>query len=131
MYEDKVWGRVAHVCASRGVAIDYLEVKGGYQSSRHYHLHKSNTFFVVDGAVIVVEWASLNPDAMPTCSTLLTAGQTHVVKANVDHRFCVIEPSVIIEHYTAAKEGQRVRLGDIIRRDEGGKIPDPKMVGLI
>ncbi len=119
-WEYKVWGRVAHVFTSGGVAVDCLEVKAGYQCSRHHHADKSNTFLVVSGTLLVVKWPDSGVNGTPTTGTRLTPGQTCTVETNVDHKFLVIESGVVIEYYTAT-EGELVRADDIVRIDKGDK----------
>ncbi len=122
-WEYKIWGRVAHVLATDGSAVDCLEVKAGYQCSRHHHADKSNTFLVVSGALCVREWTDRAVDNIPTKVIFLASGQSCTVEPNVDHQFVVIEPGVVVEYYTA-KEGQRVRADDIVRVVMGDATPD-------
>lgn len=114
-WEDKAWGRVIHPLSSRSIGISCLEVTKGHQSSRHYHVEKANSFVVVSGSLLIIEW---NKQNVPT-SRVLTSGQSYTVRAGVDHRFCVLKSGVVVEYYSVTNGGH-VRQDDICRVDVSG-----------
>jgi len=116
--EIKVWGKVLHIFSSEHAAVSCLEVKKGYQCSRHSHRERANMFCVQEGAIEIEEWNSTGS----RLSTMLGPGSSYVVPSGILHRFRVIESGMMVEVYWPDVEGGKVRSDDIERLDTGGKI---------
>lgn len=114
MIVEKVWGheiwfandREANYCGKE------LRIKKGMQCSMHMHPIKTETFYVVDGCV-VVEWL---PDATwkTCCEVVLVTGTSFHVPAGMYHRFTA-RPSThdysrVIEVSTYHDDADVVRL---------------------
>jgi len=123
--EQKIWGTVRHLFAASNAAVSYLEVKAGFRCSRHKHMHRANLFAVVDGEIMVEEWAADmldQPDDEHLRRTRLCSGEVLVVPSGVLHRFRVVESGHVVEVYWP---DMGVDLDDIERLDVGG--PDVEL----
>jgi mannose-6-phosphate isomerase-like protein (cupin superfamily) len=111
---EKTWGQVEHIFSSPFAALSVLDVKAGGYSSRHYHQHRVNRFYVKSGAIDVVQYdKSGNREVV---RRTLRAGDLADVGPNIVHRFEVKEPGIVIEFYFPAD----LREDDIVRLDVGG-----------
>lgn len=117
-YEQKVWGKVAHLFQSDRAAVSHLVLEAGFWCSRHYHLQRVNQFHCLRGKVVVEQW----PDGfgMDPLVAVLGPGGTATVEAGVLHRFVVLEPGEVIEVYWPKDAGSAVSQDDIHRLDVGG-----------
>ncbi len=113
--ETKVWGKASHVFCSEACAVSVLEVVKGYRCSWHHHEHRVNMFFVQSGVIDVISYMD---DMQPSIRARLAAGDCYSVAPMMRHRFEVIESGVVVEVYYPMP----VRLDDIVRHDEGGKL---------
>jgi len=131
--EEKCWGRVAHVFVSPRAAVSYLEVKEGFCCSKHRHQERANDFIVISGMLLIEEF---NATGDQIKSTLLCGcdsckyGNDYSVPSGVWHRFVVLRSGQVIEVYWPDNHGT-VRINDIERKDEGGRVfvptvPKPK-----
>jgi len=118
--EQKCWGWVWHVFLSDQAAVSYLHTKAGFCCSRHFHEARYNQFNVISGKLLIEEWPCNKLPVLVT--TELGPGDSYAVKPGVVHRFTVLEAGQVIEVYWP-EVGTSVRQDDIIRLDEGGKVP--------
>lgn len=119
-WEEKVWGRVRHLFHSDYASVSHLEVKAGFQCSRHKHSFRINQFTVLSGEVVIERWLYRNGEAELLPEVRLKAGDSFSVPAGMFHRFRVIESGEMVEVYWPQREGLFVSINDIIRLDEGG-----------
>ena len=119
-YEPKCWGSVAHFFASDHAAVSHLRVKEGYQCSRHRHKDRANLFFVISGRIIIKEYTESH-GRLCVSKTWMKAGHSYMVPSGVLHQFQVEESGEVIEVYWPDRGGT-VRLDDIERLDEGGRV---------
>ena len=134
-WEEKVWGRVMHIFSSEKAGVSYLEVVKGFQCSRHFHKQRVNAFAVISGKLLILEWLPIesdecNPDRFSSPrQTILSSGQTYSIPTFVDHKFCVLKSGVVVEYYSPEHDWDRVQIDDIIRKDEGGEVPEKILLG--
>jgi len=114
VWQEKIWGKVWHLFQSDRSSVSFLEVKKGFQSSRHFHRERANLFAVISGRIKIRVW---DQDGEPLWERDLDSGQTCVVGSNLVHQFQVLESGQVIEVYWP--DG-KVMFGDIVRLDEGG-----------
>lgn len=112
--EEKIWGRALHVFASTHAAVSCLEVREGFQCSRHYHQHRVNLFAVQSGVVVIETWFGDDVDIK-----ILNPGDTCAVGSGVLHRFRVLQSGKMTEVYWPDHQGEMVQSDDIIRLDTG------------
>ncbi len=55
---EKPWGFNRHLLSLPGLELHHASVEPGGYSSRHYHAHKDNHFYVVSGQLTVQSFAS-------------------------------------------------------------------------
>lgn len=122
-YEDKIWGRVAHLF-NEHVAVSLLEVNAGFRCSVHQHIRRWNLFRVMSGRIDVVIYRA----ARGVVTSLfeaerheLRAGDEYEVPPCQWHTFHVVESGRVVEIYWA-EDGGPISLDDIIRLDAGGPI---------
>jgi len=116
-WEDKCWGRVHHVFASRHAAVSHLKLDEGFRCSMHRHDERANQFCVHEGAVVIEVWDSVT--AAKTMH-LLHPGDVFVVPSGIWHRFRVLQNGTMTEVYWP-DQGGVVRIADIEREDNGGE----------
>ena len=101
----KVWGDTEIIFNNETTTVHRASIKKGGQSSRHYHEHKSNLFYVESGFINITIW-----DGSGKRDVFLRRGEKLVVKPNVWHKFTAIEESIILEIYTVTIDTE-----DIVR----------------
>ncbi len=119
-WETKCWGKVAHLFHNENTAVSHLMVTAGWRCSQHWHKERDNLFAVLSGRVVIKEWRNGGTGVVVT--TTLGPGGVLTVPSGTLHQFNVIESGQMIEVYTPARSGAKVRLDDIERLDEGGRI---------
>ena len=104
----KDWGRNYDVWQNGvGPELHYAVIDAGpMRSSVHYHLSKSNLFFLVAGRMTVEFYGPALPGdqvapAAPTHHVVLGAGDRLVVPSRTWHRFVALEPCELVELYWA------------------------------
>jgi mannose-6-phosphate isomerase-like protein (cupin superfamily) len=108
----KIWGVTSCIFESPYAEMHYIEAnKGGY-CSRHHHITKYNTFYVINGKLQITIYNGENIE-----TTILNAGESMDVPAMIDHRFEALENTRAIEIYWVDK----LESEDIIRKDSGGR----------
>lgn len=128
-FEKKCWGEVIHVFTSSKAAISVLRVEKGFRCSKHYHVHRTNSFEVLSGRVEVCYWPSadayMDRPCHPYYFRILTPVSIPVVVPCMHpHYFRVLESGLMVEIYKPEVAGV-VRLDDIVRFDVGG--PDEQV----
>lgn len=108
---EKGWGRELWLYNSEKYAFKVLEFRSGARGSLHYHLKKTETWFVISGAfqVTVVDPLTAEPS-----THLLTAGNVFHVEAGVAHRLICRTEGAIAEASTQHFEtdSYRIEKGD-------------------
>lgn len=117
-WEDKVWGKVAHLFHSPYAAVSYLKLIQNTRCSCHMHNERVNEFHLISGKVVIEQWLS-GVDS-PSVFCIMKPGDCVVIATHVWHRFRVIDAGEMIEIYSPANHWCRVALDDIVRADEGG-----------
>ncbi len=95
----KVWGSEEWI-ANREYCGKILNLKKGFRCSIHKHKIKDETFFVLDGKVLM---------ELGTKSRIMLPGDSIHVPRNKYHRFSGLEDSKIIEFSTKHRESDSYR----------------------
>ena len=117
-WTSKIWGRTRCDIELPNYHKHTLEIVKGCFCSFHFHVHRQNSFTLIDGMVRVVYahgWV------LHACD-LRAKSDGGVIPAQIPHQFQVLESGVLLEEYWPACPGDRdVKRDDIIRLTEGGK----------
>lgn len=87
---DKVWGSEEWI-VNRDYCGKLLRLNKGYRCSMHHHQQKDETFYVLDGRVLM-EYNG--------AQRIMQPGDTQLVEPGKKHRFTGLANSVIIEFST-------------------------------
>mgnify|MGYP001235311195 FL=1 len=101
----KVWGSTELIFSNETTTVHRAFINKNGQSSRHYHKHKSNLFYVESGFISVTVW-----DDSGKREVFLREGEKLSIQPNIWHRFKAIEDSIILEIYAVT-----IDLEDIVR----------------
>jgi len=107
----KIWGREEWI-VNKSYCGKFLIFKRGYRSSLHYHKKKPESFYLLEGKILL-EYGSKRKQK----KKILKKGDVHHVKTGKVHRFNALENSKIIEFSLHHKDSDSHRL------EFGGKIP--------
>lgn len=125
--QGKPWGETRCVFRDATHEVWHATIFPGGFSSRHFHTHKDNRFYVVSGRLKVHVFdgplctfkAPVPVSAMPPTKTHdLGAGDSLTIEAGVWHQFdatLATCPVQLVEVYRAGLRGE-----DIVRLDQGG-----------
>ena len=103
------WGNEVEIHNGDGYCGRVLHVERGQKSSLHYHLEKSETFYVLSGRLSVDLSFDLHKE-----NIILTDGDSIDIPRFVLHRFIGLEDSVVLEISTEDRGEE-----DIVRVEEG------------
>ncbi|PIN90216.1 cupin domain-containing protein [Candidatus Pacearchaeota archaeon CG10_big_fil_rev_8_21_14_0_10_34_76] len=105
---EKGWGRELWIANSQLYCGKILEVRKDKKCSIHYHKLKDETFYILDGKILI----ELYPDGYPgNLDTLvMNPGDTIHIPQHLPHRFTGIEDSRILEISTQHFEEDSYRL---------------------
>lgn len=112
----KIWGHTQCILNKNNVSIHRIYTKKGSQCSKHYHLHKFNTFFIESGKLKIVVWQK---DYDLIDETILCSGESTTVKPGLYHMFVALEDTIAYEIYHTELDDD-----DIIRENCGSKPND-------
>lgn len=119
----KPWGFNRHLLSLPCLELHHATIEPGGHSSRHYHDHKDNHFYVVSGRLVVESYASADvPEPQRIVS--LGRGEQLIVRAGEWHRFVNLGPVPVelVETYWSSPERSHE---DIVRADVGGILTIP------
>lgn len=118
-HRNKPWGVNRHLLSLPGLELHHATIEPGGYSSKHYHAHKDNHFYVISGRLTVEFYYSDVNDA-PLASQELGRGEQLVMRAGLWHRFVNHGPDAVelVETYWASPEKSHE---DIVRADTGGR----------
>ena len=111
--QGKIWGETEEIYSNDFVSIHYLKIKKGGYCSEHYHLFKSNIFYVISGNLKIRIWTDDNS----VDDTVVWAGESCKIEPGVYHQFKALTDVECIEIYET-----RLKEPDIERRKKGGII---------
>ena len=112
--ETKLWGVTQVVHRDQVSEVCHASIAAGGYSSRHRHLHKDNTFYVLRGVLLVKTFTNREGD--PFVTVTLTAGQACKVPCRMWHKFEATTAVELIEIYSIG-----LAADDIERDDVGGR----------
>jgi len=118
--QGKPWGETRCVFRDDTHEVWHATIFPGGFSSRHFHTHKDNLFYVVSGRLKVHVFASQPDPGTPTTTHDLGAGDCLTIEAGVWHQFdatLATCPVQLVEVYRAGLRGE-----DIVRLDQGGMV---------
>jgi D-lyxose ketol-isomerase len=109
----KVWGREIWLTNNDDYCAKYLELKPGYKCSLHCHPIKHETFFVLEGTVILITTVS---DTWPRRIHILGPGDNFDITPNLYHSFQTLagDRAIILEVSTKHDDL------DVVRLEESG-----------
>lgn len=110
--QGKVWGTTERIFYSETCRVEYAEIRQGFRSSNHKHIHGHNLFYIVSGELRIVSKKGGLDDAV-----VLTAGLSLTVDPGTVHRFESLTDVKLIEVYWVEMIGE-----DIEREDQGGPL---------
>jgi len=111
LIEGKIWGKTCDLFNKNNVKISRVVIDGGYQCSKHSHLHTHNMFFVESGQILLRRWKN-EYDLVD--DTSMIAGDSCSVPPGEYHRFIGCDDkSVVYEIYWT-------ELSDDIQREDCG-----------
>lgn len=110
----KAWGYTTCIHYSNHMEVHLIEIAANGYSSRHYHEHKFNQFFVLTGKLLVHEY--LPGKDNPRITHVLTAGMSEQLAPLCQHRFEAEEETFCLEIYW----NDAIDPADILRQDVGG-----------
>jgi len=117
--QPKPWGRTTPIIRDPLYHVDRIAVEPGGHCSIHRHLHKSNAFHVLSGALLVVRFTQVGGVGP---HTWMTAGNTYTLYPGWWHQFWTKIGAEALEVYLPATENP-VDVADIERHpqfSEGG-----------
>ena len=105
---EKVWGSEEWIVNTPAYCGKFLQLKKGKRCSLHYHKNKDETFYILNGRVLM---------EIDNKDNIMKKGDVKHITPMTLHRFSGLECSVIIEFSTHHEES------DSYRQEESGDIP--------
>lgn len=96
----KVWGRELWIVNTDKYCGKILEINKGYRCSLHYHKNKDETFYILEGKVLM---------EVDETKEIMGKGRVQHIAPGVKHRFTGLEDSRIIEFSTYHEEEDSYR----------------------
>jgi dTDP-4-dehydrorhamnose 3,5-epimerase-like enzyme len=125
--ESKVWGKKDTIFRENNVAVDILYLKKNTFCSWHYHNTKYNKFVVLSGKIRIEFKDSKMTGDYGIELDKISGFDYAIVNPEKEHRFVVLEDSVVIEIMYTDKD-KPLYDDDIVRSKQGGKIIDGKEI---
>jgi mannose-6-phosphate isomerase-like protein (cupin superfamily) len=111
--QPKAWGTTECLLSTPLCELHRIRIQPGGFCSVHKHHGRANVFYVVRGAIEVLEWS---PGGATKKQHLLTAGQHLTVAPGLLHQFRSAAGAEVLELYYPVLRGE-----DIERFSEGGR----------
>jgi mannose-6-phosphate isomerase-like protein (cupin superfamily) len=111
--ESKLWGTTRLIYRDQVSEVCHASIMLGGYSSRHQHLRKDNTFYVLRGVLLINVFKDRDGELVHT--EQLLAGESYTVNAGVWHSFEAQTAVELIETYSVGLQGS-----DIERANTGG-----------
>lgn len=112
---EKPWGIRERILEEPNLVIDKLTIQPHKECSIHYHQYKSNTFYIIEGKLLIECYAGYVGPATKTFDILIVPGQKYEIPYMQIHRF--VSEHRIVE-CVEISQGKFVREDDIIRIDQ-------------
>jgi len=103
---NKVWGSEDWLINTDKYCGKILNIDKGYRSSIHHHKIKDETFYLLEGKVLMEFWDETFGRA---CINVMEPGNTQRLKPYEKHRFTGLENSKMLEISTHHKEEDSYR----------------------
>ena len=114
MIYGKIWGNTSCIFTKNNVSVHRIVVNKGAKCSKHYHLHKFNTFFIESGCLKISVWQK---DYDLIDETIINVGDSTTVKPGLFHSFEAMEDTIAYEIYHTELNEE-----DIFRENCGSNI---------
>lgn len=101
----KIWGHEKWIVNEYYCGKE-LFIKKQHRCSLHYHKNKDETFYVINGKILI-EYEDGNKKAQ---KSILSKGDSLRIKPNITHRFTGIEDSLMIEFSTHHEDSDSYRI---------------------
>jgi mannose-6-phosphate isomerase-like protein (cupin superfamily) len=96
----KVWGSEEWIVNNDLYCGKILNLNKGYQCSMHYHINKHETFYLLDGKILM---------ELESGSRIMKPGDVQVLEPLTKHRFTPLVDSRIIEFSTHHEDSDTYR----------------------
>jgi len=111
----KIWGSEEWIVNTDKYCGKILTLKQGFRGSIHHHKNKDETFYILEGEVLM---------EIGDSSRIMKKGDTQRIKPNVKHRFTGLKNSRIIEFSThhddtdtyRDTQSEKINLNEIIKQ---------------
>jgi len=97
---EKVWGSEEWIVNNEKYCGKILNLKKGFQSSTHYHKNKHETFYLLEGKVMI---------ELEDKKSIMIPGDSQILPPLQKHRFTPLEDSKIIEFSTHHEDSDTYR----------------------
>ena len=98
---DKSWGNEEWIVNNNLYCGKILNLKPGFQGSIHYHKNKHETFYLLEGQVLL--------ELPPNKTKILNPGDVQILSPLTKHRFTPLKHSKIIEFSTHHEDSDTYR----------------------
>lgn len=109
----KVWGTTCPIEQNASLEFHRIEIKAGFECSKHCHQHKFNGFMVESGELEIHVWKN-NYDLVDI--TVLKSGEYTKVPPGEYHKFVCKQDTICYELYWS-----ELSHDDIVRETVGGQ----------
>jgi len=92
---EKTWGDTRLIFDNGSIHIYIANINKNQSSSKHYHEHKNNIFYLQSGLLKVIKWEEDNS----LIEHVLQPGDSIDIKNGIKHQFFSLEDSVLVEIY--------------------------------
>ena|SRR3989344_1763119 len=99
---DKLWGSEEWIVNTKDYCGKILNLKKGFRGSIHYHKNKHETFYLLEGKVLLELGDELKKN-------ILSVGNSVILEPGTKHRFTPLEDSKIIEFSTHHEDSDTYR----------------------
>ena len=99
---DKIWGSEEWIVNTKDYCGKILNLKKGFRGSIHYHKNKHETFYLLEGKVLLELGDELK-------KKILSVGDSVILEPGTKHRFTPLKDSKIIEFSTHHEDSDTYR----------------------
>src|SRR3989344_7171160 len=99
---NKIWGNEEWIVNNEKYCGKILNLKRGYRGSVHYHKNKHETFYLLEGKVLLEVGDELK-------KIIMKRGDAQILEPRTKHRFTPLENSKIIEFSTHHEDSDTYR----------------------
>jgi len=113
LYVQKPWGVEQTIAKNKHYSARILKIKNGHRISKHYHVVKDETIYILNGRMMLEVVEGGESDVK-----ILRDGDVFRIKPNTIHRFCAhCNMDVTILEISGAKVDDEIRIEDDYDRE--------------